>query len=139
MGYLEKNFILHRRGEEGNLLPVDSFIEEFNSTIAMTPMSRGEFLDVKQEALNCGEELDKKRLLWENLIVKHSVNPKFTLEEVQSMKMVIKKFIVKDQDKKGKETEKTLKLPMDPFDIFVENLYKISGADADPEKDLKKN
>jgi len=46
MGYLEKNFILHRRGEDEKLLPVDYFIKELNANVSALPITRGQYLSL---------------------------------------------------------------------------------------------
>lgn len=125
MGYLEKNFLLHKRGENGNLLPIDSFIEVFKTNVSMIPLARGEVLDITQELKKAVAEKKPTKTIWEDVILKHMVEPKFTEKELSELKLV-----------------KVDNVMIDAIDIFVDALYAISGISVntkDEEENLKKN
>lgn len=125
MGYLEKNFLLHKRGENGQLLPIDSFIEAFKTNVSMIPLSRGEVLDITEKLNKTIANKGNTKIIWEDVILKHMVEPKFTKEEIKELKLV-----------------KVNNIMVDAIDIFVDALYAISGISVNTKKEeekLKKN
>ena len=133
MGYLEKNFLLHKRNEKGELLPLDYDIKEFeqfgNSKVSIIPATRGELLDIvaKIRVVRNKIDVDVDGLIteeWEKFVINHFAEPKFTKEELRDAKRV-------------KYNGKTLDL----IDILTEAIFAISGTESTDtsEEELKKN
>lgn len=67
MGYLEKEFILHKRGEDGNLLSVDYFIKEFNAEVSVLPVTRGESIELGMKTIEREKIINTQAKLIEKL------------------------------------------------------------------------
>jgi len=122
MGYLEKNFILHKRDTEGKILPIDYPLKETgiigfeDKSIKMIPLTRGDILTMGS----------KEDFAWEDVISEHLVEPKMTAEELRSTKIL--------HTKEGKLV--TI------IDLFLTILYEISGVPKSvkqTEEEIKKN
>ena len=125
MSYLEKNFIIHSRGEDGKLLPIDYYVKELKADIQFIPLTRGAVLDIgvklKQE-IDKGEKSDVTGM-WQEIICKQLVKPKLTVDE---LKNGLKPIINNDKS-------------IDILDVFVNALYEISGVNFAKGSDEKKN
>lgn len=117
MGYLEKKFLLHERDENGNILPINFFIEELNGEVCIIPTTRGELLRLTRE----DDELARKGApredalkLWEEFICKHIKEPKFTTEELRETKII---------RINGRQR--------DIVDVLIGAIYKVSGIDVE--------
>jgi hypothetical protein len=109
MGYLEKNFILHERGTDEQLLPIDYPVPELGGKlVSIIPMTRGELLEMgvkRKEAIAklAEEQKDKesgktiegatKRMqnrdeTWEDFVLRHVSIPKLTKEELKDAKLI---------------------------------------------------
>lgn len=148
MGWLEKEFILHERDENGTLLPIDCPVKELGGRIVtVLPVCRGEtlklFRDLKDaayiEALLLVERLKKEEELtamkynirttsdvWKDYAVAHLVKPSLTSKEIEDHKMIT---YVKD----GKKTR------INFVDLMVKVIDKVSGIKIkSAEEDLQK-
>jgi hypothetical protein len=126
MGYLEKKFILHERGAQGQLLPVDYDCEILGGTISIVPATRGEILETIQKARSMGIDDNKHRAVWEEFVIQHLEIPKLTKEDFLNMKL-----IPKPEDPKKH---------IDIIDVLMDAINAVSGIDT-PEKgeeELKK-
>jgi len=130
MGYLEKEMILHRRGEDGNFLPIDFFIEGLDQTVAILPMVQGRLFELSYKIASIEKENEKtpklikdlKAEVYKKLIVELFVKPKFTIEELDDLKMVFKDGQI-----------------VDVIDTFISGIYAVSGINtADPDEIKKK-
>lgn len=130
MGYLEKNFILHRRGADENLIPIDFHIVELDADVSMIPLTRGEILDNQIKFKEAKEKGIPSNTIWEEIISAHLVIPKMTISELHGMANIRKKEQVE-----GKPVEKIF----DVLDLFIDALYKVSGIEMDTKEDIKKN
>lgn len=124
MGYLEKNFILHRRGEDKKLLPIDYFIKELNANVSIIPITRGGYSSFTSKLTHAADEKERV-LLWDTLISKHFLIPKLSIEDIKSMKMIW----VKSEDGM---------ISVDSKNLFVDAIFKVSGIEFQIEKKLKK-
>ena len=83
MSYLNKDEVLIKRNEKGELLPVDVTLEllEDKSIVQLIPLTKGDI----QELYSIESKTERFEI--ENrLISEHLVNPKLTIEEVKVMK-----------------------------------------------------
>ena len=150
MGYLEKEFILHRRGGDGELLPIDYFIKELNASVNVIPVTRGEFFELGNSAISreqlknsllekikkgvdvikkaeLSEEIDKinkeREKDTETFVINHINIPKFTLGELSDAKTI------KVKDKNGEYENKNI------IGIFMNAIHAVSGVEIDVEKE----
>lgn len=152
MGWLEKEFILHERDENGTLLPIDCPVKELGGRIVTAlPVCRGEtlklFRDLRDaayiEALPLVERLKKEEELtaikynirttsdvWKDYAVAHLVKPSLTSKEIEDHKMIT---YIKIKD--GKKVPTRINF----VDLMVKVIDKISGIRIKGvEEDLQK-
>lgn len=146
MAWLEKNFILHERDEKGNLIPIDYPVPELNGKIVkIMPLTRGEILSmaeerkkkikkIMEERVKESKEnkidIDKERKIiedtmgpWEDFVIRHIIEPKFTKEELKDAKLI----------KVGDKLK-------DIVDVLTDAIYVVSGIESaeKAEDELKK-
>ncbi len=154
MGYLETNFILHRRGADGNLLPIDFTIEKLKMDISITPLTRGEILDNQVKFKNAKDKGIPSNTVWEEIISNHLIITKMSIKELHDLGMIkykeeveVEKEIEEEVDINGKKEmqkkiikeKKMVEKILDPIDLFIDAMYKVSGIDMDNNADIKKN
>ena len=84
MGYLGKEETLFERDDEGKLLPQEVCLKTLKGTpsIRALPMTRGKLKRIISEAKDGETDSDQDA----KIILDHCINPKYTEEEVKSLK-----------------------------------------------------
>ena len=154
MGWLEKEFILHERDENGKLLPIDCPVKELGGRVVTAiPVLRGEtlklFRNLKDAAyienLPLAERLKKEEELtamkyeirttsdvWRDYVVAHLVKPMITKKEIEDHKMITYIKIVKEEvvvpgTKEIRIVKKKVSTRINFVDLMVKVIDKISG------------
>jgi hypothetical protein len=78
---LERAEFLHKRGEDGKLLPEKVTLEDNSGDVLMTPLTLGELNELAQYG-KTGKDFDIKDAKQAEIIAKHLVEPSFTKEEL---------------------------------------------------------
>ena len=91
MVYLDKSKVMFKRGEDGNLLPVDIVLEtlEDKPMIKAIPITKGKLQEIFAKA---GTETSKEQD--NEIILNNCFEPKFTEEEIKDLKTNISSAIV---------------------------------------------
>jgi len=136
--FLTKNFLTHNRGADGNLIPIEYTIPEFNKLVSIIPTTRGEMLDLsvnikKANLLTLKETKeenvseDHAQMVWETFIIEHIENPKLDSETFKDTKLL------RTKNKLGEVIHKKI------TDVLLDAIYEASGIELEAEEELKKN
>jgi len=134
MGYLEKNFLLHERGEDKKVLPIDRDIEGLG-TVRFIPFARGEFLTVSAEVGKLQRENKTALHLWDKFVLDHMDEPKLTVEDLKHTKPIYRPL------KEGKK--KVMGYQDLVMEILLPALKEVSGMKLktleEEEEEIKKS
>ena len=94
MAVLERQEFLHRRGKDNQVLPETVELEDGSGEVVMTPLKKGELNEIAAKGKKGQKETDFEVQNKDNaeIIYKHLVEPKFSVEELMSEEFKALKF-----------------------------------------------